>query len=277
MLLRNSDSQVEWLNQRSQVPRHSYSLRLCAKIALHLHRALNESELAQLAPIPLVSESDCADYFGFSYAYGVNGWGDITNALISALELATQMSSFSNMTLFVFQYAISARNLFSEVRRWYPICFFEWQMAVKRSMSHSFGPSKSSRPAPSMKCHSKTYVESVTAKLKPFCAHTVPGRCSKCSAWLGIENQEGRKQIEKADSDQLWCARNVGETLVRCLPLEPREVATRLQNGLTALVNANCNMCTFRQKCGLGPGSFQIFRSLGQSCRSLYRSQSRRS
>ena len=233
-------------------------VRLASKHGVLVSKLI-QSELAQLASIPLVTESYGRKYFCFSYAYSLNGWGDTTNALIAALELGTKLSGFRDMTMFSFQHAISARNLFSEVRRWCPICFSEWQKASQTIYEPLLWSIKVVTACTVHEVQLQDRCRECHSQTTPFCAHTTPGRCSECFAWLGVESQGARERLEKPHGDAVRCARSVGEMLVFCSRLDPPEVASRLQAGLTALVNANCGMCVFRQKCGLAPSEHSAF------------------
>jgi hypothetical protein len=157
--------------------------------------------------------------FKFSRFGAINGWGPMTQQLISELESATLMTGFGALTLIPLKSVISRIDLFCENRRWCAICYEDRARMGIRIHDQLLWTLTAAEACPIHRVFLESNCPECDLRAFLFAAHGLPGFCARCSAWLGRTVSSTSKT---ADSITVWRARSVGE-LLAIMPRLPQQ------------------------------------------------------
>ncbi len=177
----------------------------------------------------------------YSQPYSINGLGEKPKRWCLVLEKATLRNDLSRLTLLAFEPLLSQRALFRERCAWCPGCLEErrcsggtvyesllWTMGLVRLCSIHCQFLKENCP----RCRRTS---------GPLAAHSCPGYCSRCRAWLGYSHGGGsaRRELSQAELDyEIWVARIIGELLAAGPQLEGAPLLDRLRRNLSSYIEA---------------------------------------
>lgn len=192
----------------------SYVLRLAAAHCLPLAALFDE------IVAPLVQEArplSTRGYPGFvrvNAARAINGMGVTAAACIQALELLTLRTDLRWLTALTWQGIFTTRYWLRPARAWCPACF-ESQRREERTV---FEPLLwTLRVVTVCPIHKRALVAvcpHCRGESLPMTRCLRPGRCAKCTRWLGELDVAGQPPDESMSSDwdwRLWAAKAAGE------------------------------------------------------------------
>lgn len=148
--------------------------------------------------------------FNFSKSGAINGWGPMTQQLISALESATLKTGFESLTLIPLKSVISRIDLFCESRRWCPICYEDRARMGIRIHDQLLWTLAAAEACPIHRVILESNCPECDLRAFLFAAHGLPGFCARCGARLSRTVSSAPKT---ADPITVWRARSVGQLL----------------------------------------------------------------
>ena len=163
-----------------------------------------------------------------THAKAVNGTGVIAKDWVRVIEGLTMRNDLRFLTMLPWANALTCRHLLRPTRAWCPSCYGERranEQIVYEPLLWAFSEVQvclRHQRRLRFQCHH-------CARYLPWLGRrTLPGHCSKCGEWLGMDLSAHSTDVAPADDElawQTWVVKNLEEMIVAAthLPSSPRE------------------------------------------------------
>lgn len=171
----------------------------------------------------------------FNRSHALNGYGDMAEDFIQALERLAFQNNLQFLTLSNWKGVLVEKGLLRNIKVWCPLCYQEYRNSKKTVYDHLLWTIKEVNV-----CPVHQHPLQVTC---PHCGRENTwltwdirvGYCPNCQCWLGTNYRDVSSNISEWD---LWVARNVGdllamEPLTLLTPFDVRQAVFQLVNGVT--------------------------------------------
>lgn len=197
----------------------------------------------------------------FGYWKCISGMEDITSEVVSALEIATELKSFQDLTMLRLAGFVSP-EVVSAQRKWCPYCPGEFQTKGRvyeplvwslETVSFCF----KHKVALGRNCRS---CGRDSVALQGF---SRPGFCPRCFAWLGLDSSEARDKVA-ADHPMLRVAVSTSELVANLAKIDKFQGENVVQRNLKRLIEiaAHGNQSAFFKAYGSPSQAAMVSRKL---------------
>lgn len=173
------------------------------------------------------------------FGYELNGIGAQADAWVYALEAATSILQFQNLTFLPLKGALSER-LFKRHRAWCPICFEEWRTTEQVIYEPLLWAVDLCSFCPVHTQPLRHVCPTCERRRPPLTCRFRPGYCDRCGVWLGssetaVNHCDGGPETAQ---EQIIIARQVGGLLELLPRLNPDRAIHSLRRNLNDYISS---------------------------------------
>lgn len=196
-------------------------------------RVLIESEISERLSPYRSDDRKAPTWLCLARAYAVNGSQDLARDLVSVLEQLTLRTDLSALTMLPWSEVLSTQGLLRRTRTWCPACLETWRRAGQVVYEPLLWQLQAVTVCPVHRRVLRSCCPACKGTLPMLASRTLPGRCSKCQTWLGINQAQLREVNQDGVTEwELWVATGLGEMLATAPRREQWPKGTRLRNTL---------------------------------------------
>ncbi len=141
----------------------------------------------------------------------INGVGKSVQNWVSAIERFTLRDNLRLLTLLPFASVLDTASLMRRTRAWCPRCYESSAAQGQEVYEQLVWCLQCVEICPLHKVSLQTSCPVCHRELRPVCAVSRPGFCSRCRTWLG--NRRGSEEDRPAADYQMWVAQEFGNLL----------------------------------------------------------------
>jgi hypothetical protein len=173
----------------------------------------------------------------------LNSFGRISLDMVDALQSLTLCQDLIALTLLTWANVFPIRGLIRRNRVWCPVCYETWRQMGKVVYDPLLWTLDVITICTEHRCHLRNTCPSPDCQAPQLFldSHSVPGHCSRCGQWLGMES--GNPNLDNtAISDeewrwQTWLAAELGTLLASVPTLEKEPDVKNVFDALTNWIN----------------------------------------